>query len=122
MPWIDDDMCNGCGVCVDECPTGAIKVEQEKAKIYMEECIRCALCHDVCPQDAVRHDSDTVPARVESNVEKTKANVAACIQHLGNEEEGKKCLNRMIKHFMREKKIAEKTVQALKELTDPKPG
>ena len=118
MPWIDDVMCNGCGVCVDECPTGAIKVKEEKAKIYMEECIRCALCHDVCPQEAVRHDSDKVPARVQSNVEKAKLNMAACIQHLGSEEEGQKCLNRMIKHFMREKTIAEKTVRVLKELAN----
>ena len=116
MPWIDINRCNGCGVCVDECPTVTIKMEEEKATIYMEGCIRCALCHDVCLQEAVRHDSDKVPIRIQNNVEKTKKNVAACIQYLGSEEEGQKCLQRMIKHFIREKDIAEKTVEALKKL------
>jgi ferredoxin len=118
MPWIDDTRCNGCGICVDECPTGTIKVKEEKATIYMEGCIRCALCHDVCPQEAVRHDSDRVPERIQNNVEEAKKNVAACVQYLGSEEEGQKCLQRMIKHFTREKNIAEKTVEALKKLED----
>jgi len=80
------------------------------------------LCDDVCPQEAVRHDSEKVPARVESNMEKAKANMSACIQHLGSEEEGQKCLSRTIKHFMREKSIAEKTVRTLQELSNAEPG
>jgi len=117
MPWIDETKCNACGTCIDECPTGAIKMQEEKtAKIYMDDCIRCALCHDICPQEAVMHDSEKVNERIQANVARTKDNMTACIQYLGNEDEGRKCLKRMIKHFTREKGIAEKTIEALKKL------
>ncbi|KPK72630.1 hypothetical protein AMJ87_04150 [candidate division WOR_3 bacterium SM23_60] len=116
MPWIDDTRCNGCGTCVEECPVGVIKLHEEKAEIYMDGCIRCALCHDICPQEAVRHDSDKVGERIQTNVEKTRSNMAACATYLGNAEEEQKCLQRMIKHFMREKNIAEKTIVELQKL------
>jgi ferredoxin len=116
MPWIDDTRCDGCGICVEECPVGVIKVQEEKAKIYMDGCIRCALCHDICPQEAVRHDSDKVPERIQANVEMTKKNMEACARYLGDVEEKQKCLQRMIKHFIREGNIAEKTVAELQKL------
>jgi ferredoxin len=116
MPWVDDNRCDGCGICVEECPVGVIKMQEEKAKIYMGGCIRCALCHDICPQEAVMHDSDKVPERIMTNVERTKKNMEACAKYLGNIEEKKKCLYRMIKHFTREKNITEKTVEALEKL------
>ncbi len=113
MPWIDDTKCNGCGICVEECPVGAISIQEEKAKINMDGCIRCALCHDVCAQEAVAHDSDKVAERIQANVEKATKNMAMCIKYLDSEQEGQKCLRRMIKHFTREKNIAEKTIEAL---------
>ena len=35
MPWIDEISCNGCGICVDECPVDTIYMEGEKAEINM---------------------------------------------------------------------------------------
>jgi ferredoxin len=58
MPWVDEDMCVGCGVCVNECPVNAISMENGKAKINMSKCIRCKKCHDICPQKAIKHDSE----------------------------------------------------------------
>lgn len=116
MPWISGATCNGCGTCVEECPVGVIEMREDKARIDMDGCIRCAVCHDVCPQDAIMHDSDKVPERIQSNVEKTKKNMEACAQYLGKAEEKQKCLQRMIKHFIREKNIAEKTVVELQKL------
>ena len=26
MPWIKQDMCTGCSICVNECPVGAIEL------------------------------------------------------------------------------------------------
>ncbi len=116
MPWVDDTRCNGCGVCVEECPVDAIGMHEEKAKIDMDGCIRCALCHDICPQEAVMHDSAKVSERIHTNVERTKKNMEACAHYLGKAEERQKCLQRMIKHFMRERKIAEKTIAELQKL------
>jgi ferredoxin len=116
MPWIDETKCDGCGTCVEGCPVGVIEMQEEKASINMDGCIRCALCHDICPQEAVQHDSDRVLERIQVNIEKTKKNMEACAQYLGEAEEKQKCLQRMIKHFTREKNIAEKTVAELQKL------
>ncbi len=116
MPWIDKDRCVGCGICVEKCPVGAISMEDEKAKINMEECIRCGTCHSACPQEAVRHDSEKIPGEIKANVGMTKDFMEACVKYLGDVKEGKKCLNRMIKHFNKEKIVTEKTLEELEKL------
>jgi len=58
MPWVDENICIGCGICVEECPVNAISMENGKAIIDMEKCIRCKKCHEVCPQKAVKHDKE----------------------------------------------------------------
>jgi ferredoxin len=82
----------------------------------MGGCIRCGICHDICPQDAVKHDSEKVPENINLNVEMTKEYMELCAKYLGNEQEKIKCLNRMKKHFNREKIIAEKTLEELEKL------
>ncbi len=118
MPWVDENLCIGCGVCVEKCPVGAISMENEKARINMDNCIRCGVCHEVCSQQAIRHDSEKIPEIIKFNVEKTKEFMEACANYLGNVEEKKKCLMRMIKHFNKEKIIAEKTLQELEKLKE----
>ncbi len=116
MPWVDANKCTGCGICVEKCPVDAITMEDEKAKINMDECIRCGICHDICPQEAVRHDSEKTPENVKANVEMTKRLMEANAKHLGDVKEKKKCLERMKKHFNRQKLIAEKTLEELEKL------
>lgn len=45
--------CIGCGLCVVECPTGAISLSDGKAVIDPETCILCGLCTSSCPTDAI---------------------------------------------------------------------
>ena len=116
MPWVDKDMCIGCGICVEGCPVEAIVMEDEVAEIHMDDCIRCGRCHDICDQEAVRHDSEKIPDEVKANVEETRHVMEACAQHLGDDIEKQKCLNRMIKYFNKEKVVAEKTIEALESL------
>jgi ferredoxin len=118
MPWIDKNGCTGCGICVAQCPVDAIVMVDEIAEIHMDDCIRCGVCHDVCPEDAVRHDSEKIPDDVNANIEQTKKFMDACGKHLGDEKEKQKCLNRMMKHFKREKIVAEKTLEKLQMLKD----
>ena len=68
MPWVNKEMCIGCGVCVDECYAGAISMNEAIAFIDEDNCIRCGVCHDVCPEDAVRHDGERIPEEVASNL------------------------------------------------------
>ncbi len=116
MPWVDKDMCIGCGICIEECPVDAIAMENEVAEIHMSDCIHCGRCHDVCDQEAVRHDSERVSDEVRANVDETKYFMHACEKYLGNAKEGQKCLNRMIRHFAKEKMVAEKTIDELESL------
>ena len=53
---VDLEKCNGCGTCVDECPSDAIEIVDEKAKIDEEECIDCGSCVDECEQGALSMD------------------------------------------------------------------
>jgi ferredoxin len=116
MPWVDVDKCTGCGICVEKCPVDTITMEDEKAKINMNECIRCGICHDVCPEQAVKHDGEKVPEEIKANVEMTKRFMEACEKYLGDAKEKWKCLERMKKHFNREKILAEKTIGELEKL------
>jgi ferredoxin len=49
---IDKEMCDSCGTCVDECPMGAIELN-EKAEVDEDICTECGTCVDVCPNDAI---------------------------------------------------------------------
>ncbi|MBN2356961.1 4Fe-4S dicluster domain-containing protein [candidate division KSB1 bacterium] len=116
MPWVNVEACDGCGICVADCPVDTILLEKEQAEIIMEGCIRCGVCHDVCPQDAIKHDSEKVSEIIAMNVEQTLKNMELCAYHLRDEGEKAKCLNRMINHFKRQKMIAEKTLEELAKL------
>ena len=50
---VNAEKCEGCGDCVDVCPTEAIVIEKEKAVINEEECADCGACEPVCPTEAI---------------------------------------------------------------------
>ena len=109
MPWVNEEMCVGCGVCVDVCPVGAITVEQDVAHINDAECIRCGRCHDACPEEAVRHDSEHIPQEIDANLEWTKQ----LLKHCDSAEEKRELIERLKRHFTKEKKVADKTIERL---------
>jgi Fe-S-cluster-containing hydrogenase component 2 len=50
---VNEDLCMGCGVCEEVCPTDAITMEGEVARVNGELCTGCGECVEVCPADAV---------------------------------------------------------------------
>jgi electron transfer flavoprotein alpha subunit/NAD-dependent dihydropyrimidine dehydrogenase PreA subunit len=50
--FIDDDLCTGCGSCVEVCPFVGIEIVDNTAMIT-EECTFCGACLDVCPVNAI---------------------------------------------------------------------
>jgi len=51
---IDENKCNGCGLCVKACAEGAIKLINGKAKLVSETyCDGLGACLGHCPQDAI---------------------------------------------------------------------
>ncbi|SRR6056297_1775224 len=120
MPWVDQSKCTLCGTCMDECVVDAIVIEDDKTIIDMNGCIRCGTCHSVCPEGAVRHDAEIIPQMIEDNLSMTRKNMDMCVQYLGDEGEKEKCLQRMIKHFNKEKIVAERTLEELGKMKEAK--
>ena len=51
---IDEELCNGCGLCSQKCPAGAILGEKKHAHYIIEEkCTRCDQCRVNCNRNAV---------------------------------------------------------------------
>jgi Pyruvate/2-oxoacid:ferredoxin oxidoreductase delta subunit len=53
FPKINRKKCIGCGICADNCPTGAINIKKGKAEIDSAKCKNCRICVDVCPNNAI---------------------------------------------------------------------
>lgn len=47
------EKCISCGRCRDNCPPGAIEMENQFPKLTLEKCIRCFCCQELCPKQAV---------------------------------------------------------------------
>jgi ferredoxin len=51
---IDEEKCNGCGLCIPNCAEGAIQIIDGKAKLVSEKfCDGLGACLGHCPQDAI---------------------------------------------------------------------
>ncbi len=51
---IDEDKCDGCGVCIPSCAEGALQIIDGKAKLVSEKfCDGLGACLGECPQDAI---------------------------------------------------------------------
>ncbi len=50
---VDVEKCDGCETCVEECPSEAIEMADDKAEINVETCVDCGACVDACPSEAI---------------------------------------------------------------------
>ena len=67
---IDEEKCNGCGLCVPACAEGAIKIIDGKAKLIADNlCDGLGACLGHCPQDAIIVEKRNAEAFDEAAVE-----------------------------------------------------
>jgi Ni,Fe-hydrogenase III small subunit/Pyruvate/2-oxoacid:ferredoxin oxidoreductase delta subunit len=58
-PSIDRSLCSAvCRVCMDECPTGAIRRDSDGIALDMGRCLFCGECARICPSRAIRITTD----------------------------------------------------------------
>ncbi len=52
---IDQDECVACEVCIDECPAGALSLDEGGDFTVVDEskCDECGTCVDACPTGAI---------------------------------------------------------------------
>lgn len=80
---IDEEKCNGCGLCVTACHEGAIGMENGKAKLLRDDyCDGLGDCLPSCPTGAIsfehREALDYDEAAVQANIA-AKKNGASCV-------------------------------------------
>lgn len=95
MITIDEDKCNGCGVCVPGCPEGALQVIDGKARLVSDLlCDGLGACIKECPVDALKVEKKEAQpydeSRVMENMVKAGANtIKAHLKHLHDHGENK---------------------------------
>ena len=60
-PVVDPNLCTACGICVDECPSGALDLEETSVLARPEDCAEGGACEDVCPNGAIALKSPLEP-------------------------------------------------------------
>jgi 2-oxoglutarate ferredoxin oxidoreductase subunit delta len=69
LPYIDMDLCTGCGLCVQGCPTNAVEMAGNRPQIVRpQDCAYCGLCEEMCPAEAIALAYEIVlpPGRTET--------------------------------------------------------
>ncbi|MBO5197724.1 MAG: 4Fe-4S binding protein [Lachnospiraceae bacterium] len=86
---IDENKCNGCGLCAEACHEGAIGIVNGKAKLLREDyCDGLGDCLPACPMNAISFEEREAPAYNEEAVLKAKQEkqAQAANQEAGTQE------------------------------------
>ncbi|MBP3479262.1 MAG: 4Fe-4S binding protein [Oscillospiraceae bacterium] len=77
---IEEEKCNGCGLCADACHEGAIGIVDGKAKLLREDyCDGLGDCLPACPMNAISFEEREAPAYDAAAVERAKEQKAASL-------------------------------------------
>ncbi len=72
----------GCGLCVQDCPQGAINLIGGRAEIDTGRCNSCYQCVDACPQGAIFKTTKVSPEELEATVGVLKNQTDDMIQRI----------------------------------------
>lgn len=101
---IDEQACNGCGLCVSACHEGAIALIDGKARLIRDDyCDGLGNCLPVCPTNAISFEEREAAAydesAVEENMRARKAEEARVAQVLQNARAEKQTQKTQTPHF-----------------------
>ena len=92
---IDEEKCNGCGLCAEACHEGAIGIVDGKATLLREDyCDGLGDCLPACPMNAISFEEREAPAYDEEAVRKAKIQKHGVKQPCGCPGTQSKALNR----------------------------
>ncbi|MFC1658295.1 ATP-binding protein [Candidatus Omnitrophota bacterium] len=106
---IDESKCTGCGLCIPNCPEGALQIIDGKARLVSDLfCDGLGACMGHCPEGAISIEEREAGAyderRVMANIVKQGRNVIkAHLEHL--KEHGETALLKQAEDFLKEKNI-----------------
>ncbi|EJG07646.1 4Fe-4S ferredoxin iron-sulfur binding domain-containing protein [Methanofollis liminatans DSM 4140] len=104
---IDEEKCTGCGLCIPDCPEGALQVIEGKARLVSDLfCDGLGACIGTCPEGAIRvvereagpYDERAVMAKI---VPQGEAVIRAHLEHLlghGEEELYRQAVGYLTEH------------------------
>ena len=65
---VNEEKCIKCGLCVEECPLGVLKLETTGPKeVQPDACFACGHCVAICPKEAI--DNKKSPLAMQSKIE-----------------------------------------------------
>lgn len=106
---IDEDKCNGCGLCIPNCPEGALQIIDGKVRLVSDlMCDGLGACIGHCPEDAIKviereaepYDEKKVMGNI---IKQGKNTIKAHLEHLRDHNETK-YLNEALE-FLKKKNI-----------------
>jgi len=50
---VDEDLCNGCELCIEACTWNSLKMVGDQARIDQDRCLGCGRCEEYCTVEAI---------------------------------------------------------------------
>jgi len=61
---VNREICEGCSLCISECPAGAISLFEGIAEIDKALCTQCQVCIEACPVGAITVIAQPIPQNI----------------------------------------------------------